>query len=153
MSTRTKLVVAATALAVLVFALTRGEDPSDLRQALEADPMATYAPPGGRLVDTDAQNEGSSFGKPVVARYRRLFEIAPGTSEQALGHARAAAVAAGWAPLEGMSSSGFPDVFLAEKRVSTGRLELGISVFRDNRMLRDGVKPPALRVSLRHKGS
>ena len=30
--------------------------------------MATYVPPGGTLVDTDSQNEGTTLGKPVLAR-------------------------------------------------------------------------------------
>ena len=152
MSTRTKLFAAAAALGVLVLALSRGEEPTAQRRALEADRMATYVPPGGTLVDADAQNEGTSLGKPVSARYTRLFELAPGSAERALEHARAAAVAAGWAPLEPTPSSGFPEVFSADKRVPTGRLELGVTLFQDSRVLPDDVEPPALLVSLRHLG-
>jgi hypothetical protein len=114
--------------------------------------MATYAPPGGRLVDTDSQNEGSSLGKPVFARYTRMFELAPGTSGRAIGDARAAAMSAGWVPLDATPSRAFPNVFVANKRLPSGRVRLGVTVFLDARVLSDDVKPPALRVSLRHDG-
>ena len=68
MSTRTKILAAVGALAFLVIVLSRGgEESSAQLQALEADPMATYVPPGGTLVDTDTQNEGTSLGKPVAS--------------------------------------------------------------------------------------
>jgi hypothetical protein len=151
LSTRTKILVAAAALGVLVIALSRGE-PSSRVRALEADPMAAYVPPGGKLVDTDSQNEGSSLGKPVFARYTRMFEIAPGTADRALEDAHAAAVSAGWVPLEATPSRAFPDVFVADKRLPSGGAHLGVTVFLDSRVLPDDVKPPALLVSLRHNG-
>ena len=114
--------------------------------------MATYVPPGGSLVDTDSQNEGTTFGKPIAARYRRMFELAPGTSERALEHARAAALAAGWVTPGGSPSRAFPDVFIADKSVPSGRIGLGVTVFADGRLLPDDVQPPALLVSLRHNG-
>ena len=69
MSTRTKILAAVAVLAVLVIVLTRGgEAPSAQLQALEGDPMASYVPPGGTLVDTVTQKEGTSLGKPVPAQ-------------------------------------------------------------------------------------
>ncbi len=150
MSTRTAILVAAAALGVLVLALARGEEPSAQLQALKADPMATYAPPGGTLVQTRSQNEGSSLGKPVSARYTRMFQIGAGTGERALERAAKAAADAGWAV--GPRSTAFPDVVGADRSVPSGRIQLHVSVFRDSRILPDGVRPPALQVSLRHLG-
>ncbi len=150
MSTRTKILAAAAALGVLVIVLARGEEPSAQLRALEADRMAAYVPPGGTLVDTDSQNEGTSLGKPVSARYTRMFEIAAGTGEPALDHARAAATAAGW--VVHPPSRAFPNVFVADKTVPSGRVELGVALFLDSRLLPDGVTPPTLQVSLRHLG-
>lgn len=79
MSTRT-IAVAVAAVAVAAAAagcLHDGEDASAKLQALEADPMATYEPPGAELVDTDAQSEGTTaLGKPQPARHTRLFALA-----------------------------------------------------------------------------
>ena len=150
MSTRTAIFVAAAAFGVLAIALARGEEPSAQLRALKADPLAAYVPPGGTLVDTDSQNEGSALGKPVSARYTRMFEIAEGTGERALEHARSAATAAGW--VVGPPSRAFPDVIVADKSLPSGRVELGVTVFRDSRVLPDDVTPPALQVSLRHLG-
>ena len=132
--------------------LVRGEEPSAQLRALEADPLATYVPPGGTLVDRASQNEGSALGKPVSARVRRMFELAPGNADEALAHARAAATSAGWtlsAP-----SQAFPNVLVGDKRLPTGRAQLGVTVFLDSRLLGDGaeVRPPALLISLRHLG-
>ena len=149
MSTRTKILVAVAALAVLVIALSRGGDePSARLQTLEADPMATYAPPGGTLVDTDSQSEGTVLGEPVSASYTRIFELGAAAVAQALEHAREAAVAAGW------TTEGEPNErgFVAGKREQSGPVELGVSLFRDSRLLPDDVKPPALQITLRHLG-
>ena len=143
-------IIAVTAvIGILVFALTRDE-PSAQLQALEADRMARYVPPGGTLVDTDSQNEGSTFGKPVSARFRRMFELAPGSSGRALEHARTAATAAGWMPMP--PSLAFPNVLVADKRLPTGRAHLSVTIFRDSRALPEDVDPPALLVSLRNLG-
>jgi hypothetical protein len=150
-STRTAILIAAAALGVVAFALSGGGGPSDRVRALRADPMATYVPPGGRLVDTDSQNEGTTFGKPVFARYTRMFEIAPGTSDRALEDARTAAAAGGWAPLSAPSSA-FPGVFNADKRLPSGSVQLAVTVFLDGVVLPEDVKPPALLISLRHNG-
>ena len=95
-STRTKILAAVGALAFLVLVLSRGgEESSAQLQALEADPMATYVPPGGTLVDTDTQNEGTSLGKPVSAQYTRMFELSAAAAAGALEHARRAAASGG----------------------------------------------------------
>ena len=148
MSTRTKILAAIAALGVLVIFLGRGGEPSAQLQALEDDPMASYVPPGGTLVDTDSQSEGTSLGKPVFARYTRMFELPPGTAEEALGHARAAALAAGWSEV-----GSDDDVLAADKPLPTGGAHLGITIFRDQRILPRDVRPPALLVNLRHRGS
>ncbi len=65
-STRTKILAAVAVLAVLVIVLTRGgEESSAQLQALEDDPMAAYVPPGGTLVDTVTQKEGTSLASRV----------------------------------------------------------------------------------------
>ena len=149
MSTRTKILAAVAVLAVLVIVLSRGgEESSAQLRALEDDPMAAYVPPGGTLVDTETQNEGTSLGKPVAAQYARMFELATAAAAGALEHSRAAAVAAGWTLTEKPGERGF----VAEKRAASGRLELAVVRFRDALLLPAGVKPPALQISLRHLG-
>ncbi len=145
---RNTIIAAAALLGVLVIALSRGSEPSQQLQALRADTMATYVPPNGTLADTDSQNEGSALGKPVFARVGRLFELPAGTADAAFKAASDAAIASGW--IEVTSSD--PSVFLADKLLADGRAELGITLFLDARVLPDGVKPPVLRVSLRHLG-
>ena len=135
-------------LGVLVFVLWRGDQPSARLHVLETDPMATYVPPGGKLVDTDSQNEGSSLGKPVLASYTRLFQLARGGSARAVEDARAVAKASGWTQVGKADAR----VFVAGKRVPSGRMELGITLLEDSLLLPRYVKPPALLVSLRHHG-
>jgi hypothetical protein len=148
-STRTKILAAVAALALLVIALSRGGEESGAQlQTLEGDPMAAYVPPGGTLVDTETQNEGSSLGKPVSAQYTRMFELSAAAGTGALAHAREAAVAAGWTPRQKPAERGF----VAEKRAASGRLELVVAQFRDALLLPKDVKPPALQISLRHLG-
>ena len=150
MSTRTKILAAVGALAALVLLLSRGgEEPSAQVQALQEDPMATYVPDGGTLVDTESQNEGTRLGKPVSAQYTRMFELSAAAAARALEQAREAAAAAGWTPAEKPGERGF----VAEKEASSGRLELAVVQFRDALLLPADVKPPALQVSLRHLGS
>ena len=149
MSTRTKILAAVAVLAVLVIVLTRGgEESSAQLQALEGDPMAAYVPPGGTLVDTVTQKEGTSLGKPVPAQYARMFELSAAAGPEALDHAREAAVAAGWTRTKTSGERGF----VAEKRAASGRLELAVVQFRDALLLPADVKPPALQVTLRHLG-
>ena len=148
MSTRTAIFAAAAVLGVLAFVLARGEEPSGRLRALEADPMATYVPPGGKLVDTDSQNEGSSLGKPVLARYTRLFQLTRQGSARAVEDARARAKASGWTQVGRADAR----IFVADKRAPSGRMELGITLFEDSLLLPRDVKPPAILVSLRHHG-
>ncbi|HYK07431.1 MAG TPA: hypothetical protein VEW11_06640 [Gaiellaceae bacterium] len=150
MSTRTKLLAAVGALAALVLLLSRGgEESSAQLQALQDDPMATYVPDGGTLVDTDSRNEGTSLGEPVSAQYTRMFELSAAASARALEQAREAALAAGWTQPGTSGERGF----LAERRAPSGRLELAVTEFRNSLLLPDDVTPPALQVSLRHLGS
>ena len=148
MSTRRAIFAAAAVLGVLVFVLWRGDQPSARLHVLEADPMAAYVPPGGTLVDTDSQNEGSALGKPVLASYTRLFQLTPGGSARAVEDARAAAKASGWTQVGKVDAR----VFVVDKRVPSGRMELGITLLEDSLLLPRDVKPPALLVSLRHHG-
>ena len=148
MSTRTAILAAAAALGVLAFALAHGGEPTARVRALEADPMATYVPPGGRLVDTDSQNEGTSLGKPVFASYTRMFQLTAGSSVRAVADARAKAKASGWTQVGKADAR----VFVADKRAPSGRIELGITLFEDSLLLPRDVKPPVLLVSLRHMG-
>ena len=90
--------------------------------------MATYVPPGGTLVDTDSQNEGSALGKPVLARYTRLFELTQRGSERAVEDARASGESVGtWTQAAGPTRA----VFVADKRAPSGRMELNITLFAD----------------------
>ena len=149
MSTRTKILAGVAVLAVLVIVLSRGGgEPSAQLQALEGDPMASFVPPGGTLVDTETQKEGTSLGKPVPAQYARMFELTTAAAPGALEHARAAAVAAGWTLTQKPGERGF----VAEKPAASGRLELAVVRFRDALLLPASVKPPALQISLRHPG-
>ena len=147
MSTRTKILAAVAALGLLVIVLSRGEEePSAQRRALEDDPMTSYVPPGGTLVDTDSRNEGTSLGKPVEASITRLFQLR--ASAQALDHARAAATDAGWKVAQTTDRG-----FLAKRRAASGRLELAVTLIEDALLLPDDLEPPALTVSLRHLGA
>lgn len=148
MSTRTKILAAVAVLAVVVIALSRGEEPDARLEGLKSDPMASYVPPGGTLVDSDSQNEGTSLGKPVSATYTRMFELSATVAAQALDHARAAAVAAGWKPVAQQE----PGSFVAGKQLPSGRAELAVSLFRDSLLLPKDVTPPALQISLRGLG-
>jgi hypothetical protein len=148
MSTRTKILIGVGALAVLVLVLSRGGEPSARLQALKSDPMGSYAPRGGTLVDTTSQNEGTALGKPVSASYTRMFELGVKAATDALERARAAAEEAGWTPAGDDSRRGL----VAHKRLSSGRAELVITEFKDSLLLPKDVKPPALQVSLRDLG-
>ncbi len=145
MSTRTKILAAVAALALLVIVLSRGGEPSVQRQAVEDDPMASYVPPGGTLVDTDSRNAGTSPGKPVEATKTRLFQLRASAASQALEHARDAATDAGWT-VSNTTDRGF----LAQRRVPSGRLELAVTLSEDSLLVPEDVEPPALSVSVSH---
>lgn len=151
MSNKSIVVAAAAVLAVAaaIAVWSRDEASAQLR-ALRADPMATYAPPGGELVDTDEQNEGTTFGKPVAARVSRMFELPAGDAERELADAVAAAVAAGWT-IEGEPERSLGDlVALGDRELPTGRAQLALTLFTGVRPVPGGISAPALRVSLEH---
>jgi hypothetical protein len=154
---RKTIVAAVAAVAVAAAAivlLTRGDEPSAELQALQDDAMAEYAPPGGELVETDAQSEGKTLGKPHLARYSRLFGLGEAEPERALEDALAAAEAAGW-KLEGEPRTGAfgGAVGFGEKTLPTGRARLTVSLITDARVLGDQVPPPALEIQLEHLSS
>lgn len=111
--------------------------------------MAAYEPAAAELVDTDEQREGeTTLGKPQQAELTRLFSLA-GDGERELAAAVAAAREAGWSmaePAEGVGGR----VALGTKRLETGRARISVALLTDERVLREGVRPPALRVALEH---
>lgn len=142
----------AVAAAAIVF-LSGGDEPSAQLQALQADPMAEYTPAGGELVDTEEQNDGTTLGKPVAARYARLFVLPAANPEGALDDALAAAEAAGWTVEEPRQGALGGLVGQGSKRLSTGTARLALTLFLDATVLPDDVRPPALRISLEHLSS
>ncbi len=150
MSTRTKILGAVAVLAVLVIVLSRGgEDSGAQLQALEADPMAAYVPPGGTLVDTESQNEGTSLGKPVPAQYTRMFEL---TAAAGRGSARACPCGGRGGGVDADRRS--PASAALSPR--SGRRRAASSSPSSSSGTRScyptDVKPPALQISLRHLG-
>lgn len=154
MSNKAIVVAAAAVLAVAAaIALWARDEPSAQLQALQADQIAEYEPAGGELVDTDEQNEGKTFGKPVAARYARLFVLPAANPEGALEDALAAAKAAGWSVEEPRHGALGGLVGQGSKQLSTGPARLAMTLFLDATVLPDDVRPPALRISLEHLGS
>jgi hypothetical protein len=148
------IVAAAAVLAVAAtIALRARDDPSGELRALQSDPMAVYAPADGTLVDTDEQNEGTTFGKPVAARYTRIFELPAGDPERALADAVAAAEAGGWTIDTGPRASLGDLVALGSRSLRTGKAELALTLFTGERPAPGDITAPALRVSLEHLGS
>ena len=145
MSTRTKILVAVAALAVLVLALSRGDDSTPELDALEGDEMGMYVPRGGTLVDTDSQTGGTVLGMPVSASYTRLFELPEADAARALADTEATAKRAGWQTTQASGGRAFS----AEKQVGPARLALAVVLVKDARLLPEGVAPPALSVNLR----
>ena len=151
MSTKAIVVAAAAVLAVAAAIAVRARDePSAQLEALRADPMAEYTPAGAELVDTDEQNEGTTLGKPVAARYARLFALPAEDPERALEDALAAAEAAGWAVEEPQRGALGGLVGQGSKQLPTGPARLALTLFLDSTVLPDDVRPPALRISLEH---
>ena len=148
MSTRTKILVAVAALAVLVIVLSRGGAPGQELQQLQDDPMATYVPPGGTLIDSASRNAGTSLGRPVEAQVTRLFQLPAGGGKRALEDAREQSVTDGWTPAGPATERGF----VARLQLDEGEAELAVSLVEDARLLPDGAKPPALSVNLRRLG-
>jgi len=150
-SNKAIVVAAAAVLAVAAtIAILARDDPSPQLQALRADPMADYTPAGGELVDTDEQNEGTTFGKPVAARYSRMFEVPAGESERVLEDAVEAAEAGGWT-IESSREASLGDlVALGSREVPTGKAQLALTLFTGARPVPGDIAAPALRVSLEH---
>jgi hypothetical protein len=148
LSTRTKILAAVAALAVLVIALSRGGPPSPELQELQDDPMASYVPPGGALIDSDSRGEGTSLGRPVQAQVTRLFQLEAGGGKSALADARDEAAASAWTSVGTSTERGF----VARKPLADGRGELTVALIEDARLLPKDAKPPALAISLRHLG-
>ena len=98
--------------------------------ALKDDPMASYEPPGGQLLDTRSQGAGSALGKPILARYQRWFRMPRGDPQAQLDAVLRAATDAGWDvsddPVSRFSGS---LTQLATKQLPTGPGRLSVSVF------------------------
>ena len=141
---------AAVLVAAATIAVLARDEPSAQLQALQADPMAEYTPAGGELVDTDEQGEGTTFGKPVAARYSRVFEVPAGQPERVLADAVAAAEAGGWT-IESSREVSLGDlVALGSRGLPTGKAQLALTLFTGVRPVPGGFTAPALRVSLEH---
>lgn len=154
MSNKVILVAAAAVLAVAAtIALRARDEPSAQLRALQADPMAEYTPRGGELAETSEQNEGTTFGKPVAARYVRLFGLPRADPEGALDDALAAAESAGWTVEEPQRGALGGVIGQGTKQLSTGTARLALTLFLDATVLRDRVRPPALRIQLEHLSS
>ena len=97
--------------------------------ALMQDEMATYRPPGGRLLSESEQTEGASFGKPHDARIIRMFVYrSPEQAEQGRAATVRAAQASGWKlNLEGADES----PIFGRKRLTTGGATLIIGWYKD----------------------
>ena len=130
-----------------------GDEDSAQLDALRADPMASYVPPGGELVDTEEQREGeTTLGKPQQAKLSRLFALS-GDGEDALDDALAAAEDAGW-NLDGEPQQSVGGVVgLGSRTLETGQARIAVTLYADGSALRDDVSPPALKVSLEHLDS
>ena len=91
-------------VAVLVGPRLVGALPDAALSELKEDPLATYEPPGGELVDTHEQkaDRKNFLGMPVHAQYARVFELPAGADpRREIDRALAAALAAGWQLNEG----------------------------------------------------
>ena len=129
-----------------------GGDSAQL-DALQGDPMASYEPPGGELVDTDEQSEGTTtLGKPQLAKVSRLFALS-GDGEAALGDAISAAEEAGWTFDGDPQQSVGGVVDLGTRSLPTGNARIAVALYTDGSALRDDVSPPALKITLEHLDS
>ena len=142
---------------VLVGAWLLGPLPDAALRELKEDPLATYEPPGGELVDTHEQkaDRENFLGKPVFAQYTRVFELPAGADPRSeIDRALAAALAAGWQLDEGSrgvsESLGSLTVAL-DKPLPTGETKsLSVIAYtHESSYLPTNVRPPALRISLK----
>lgn len=134
---------------VTVVVLVVGDSPGAQLRVLKDDPLASYEPPGSRLVLTNERDQGTSLGEPAAARYERLFDLPPGDPERQLQRAVEAAVAAGWTLDEGRGLSG--KTRSGVKRLRGGDVRMSVTLITDSVTLGDAVLPPALLISLRHE--
>ena len=134
-----------------------GALPDAALSELKADPLATYAPPGGELVDTFEQkaDRETFLGKPVFAQFARVFELPAGADpRREIDRALAAALAAGWqleAGSRGVSESLGTLLVALDKPLPNGETKsLSVNVYtRGSKYLPSNVRPPALRISLK----
>jgi hypothetical protein len=144
-------------VAVLVGSRLVGSLPDAALRELKDDPLATYQPPGGELVDTREQkaDRKNFLGMPVHAQYARVFELpAGGDPRTEIDRALATALAAGWQLNEGsrgVSESGGSLVVGLDKLLPDGQTKsLSIIGYTDeSNYLPTDVRPPALRISLK----
>lgn len=136
--------------AVGVLTLRGEEDPTPRLAALQADPMASYAPAGAELVSSRATEEraGSASEKPRVAVVLRTFRLRAGDAPSSIRLAARAAEAAGWTmddPMDGEGASG-------RRRLSTGEARVTLAVVTDPALLPDGLQAPSFTVRIQHLG-
>lgn len=135
------LVVAAAAAVIL----TRGgEDSSARLDALKADPLARYSPPGARLAKQRATAESDTLGKAAPARFSRWFALPEGEGRRQFEGAVAAARAAGWQPQ--VNPAG--DAATGAKQLDGAAASVVIALRDDGRFLPADVPPPALTITL-----
>ena len=98
--------------------------------ALKADPMASYEPPGGELLDTRSQGASSALGKPILARYQRRFRMPRGDPQAQLDAVLRAASEAGWDVSDDPVSRFRGSLTqLATRQLPTGGARLSVSVY------------------------
>ena len=123
-----------------------GSSEAELR-ALQDDPLGRYAPPGGRLVRTDAAEEesGGIFSKATPATFRRLYALPPDGGPAAMQAAVDAARSAGWSveSVPGLGATG-------RKRLDSGTATMSISLLTDAKAIPGDTPPPVLSIALEH---
>ena len=70
--------------------------PTPKLDALKADPMATVAIPGARIVREFEHPEGEALGKPLIADFNRTFVVTEGESWDIVRAVRELAEENGW---------------------------------------------------------
>jgi len=117
-------------VAALILLAVSGCGSSPELDALKADPMASYEPPGAELLDTRSQGPGSALGKPILARYQRRFRMPRSDPRAQLDAALRAATDAGWDVSDDPVSRFRGSLTqLATKQLATGGARLSVSVY------------------------